>query len=126
MKIKKLKENASSTLTLYRGYQKSKYRYDDIVKGFKNVPEVDFSDKIDVALGYGPCLIKIVIPNNLKFLNCVEFNEDIVNKVKSKEYRNKGFIGIKHFDQYYIYDIEKLNSSIIFKTAISNINGDCV
>ena len=115
-------DSHSRSLVLYHGYPKSSQRYNDLVSGFDtNRREVDLADDIDVALGYGPCLVKVVIDPGLRFnVRHGVSKADIESDIQA------GYDGIIQGNQYYIFNIAKLNSLISSITAISKVGGEYV
>ena len=93
---------------LYRACRTLAQRYNELNFGFKlnSDGEVDFADMPDISLGYGKYLIKIELPADFMFIEkstySVSDRETIVRA---------GFDGVKQANQYYIFNLEKLNRS---------------
>lgn len=108
-----LDEKLDESLTLYRGYQKSFYRWDAVDNGFRldSNGEIDFTSDPEVAAGYGWFGLRIKV-QGLKFKKVSSYSvadrESIIDE---------GFDGVQQHDQFYIFNVDKLNNNIIEKHA---------
>ena len=98
--------DAKTPRVLYRACKTLAQRYNELNFGFKlnSDGEVDFADVLDISLGYGKYLLKIELPADFKFIEKQTYNVSDREAIVAA-----GFDGVKQANQYYIFNLEKLN-----------------